>query len=344
MSCNVNNFIDCPNLQVGLAGLFGKLSSTYREMNPFTGFLISPVNTDNTLQKQIDSGNGHIRTVEVRYQSRLTEDQVTSSAVQDCTGGQKPGETSHQYEIDPTVGSEYKWTIAFDDLVRRCEDDENWFARQMQMGIDVICRAINTKNWQQASTLIGNFATTGNANPIHIATKNSAGVYVGSAMEDVRFEYTRMDYSGSVALFSSSKEFYNYFHSQMGMCCNTTFGMDLPTLFKGKDLVPFDDRKAGTYLGDPQDVLAMAPGALQFLTWNQYKGMQVITSEVYKQGLIMDPYTNLVFDYLATFNCGTWNFQLKLAHKLVAMPSDMFCADDRMHGVTWVNKFLIVNP
>lgn len=343
MSCNVNHFIDCPALQTTLNGNFLKLAPNYREMNVFLGFLVSPANTDNTLQKQIDVGNGHIRTVEVRYQPRLTEDQVSDSAVQNCDGGQKPGETSAQYTIDTTAGVSHSWTIEFQDLINRCEDDEAWFARQIQNGIDVICRKLDTKCIQQAALLRGDFPDGGNSDSIHVATKNSSGIYVPDAIEKIPFEFMQMDYMGSVALFSGSEKFYNYFNSQAGMCCNSTFGVDLPSLFRSKNLVPMFDRKVETLVGT-DEIIAMAPGALQLLTYLQFRGMQAISTDVYKQGTVMDPFSGLMFDYLAKFDCGSWNFQLKLSAEVVAMPQDMFCADDRMHGVTWVNGFKIVNP
>lgn len=347
MSCNVGEYLACPNIQENLIGHFGELSGNYREPSPFTEFLVSSQNTQNVLQREVaPPGNAKIRTVVLRYESRFTENQVEANADIDCTGGQKPGETSAQYDIDPDVGSKIKWTIELADLRTRCEDDPIFFARQMQKAIDVMIRDINTKNWTKAATLFGVFPTTGNSTKIDIATKNSSGVYVPEAIEKVRYEFMQMDYYGTPALFGGSETFYNYFQAMQAACCNSTFGIDLGLMFSQKRLVPFFDRKAESALGSGE-FLAMAPGALQWIYYNRYdgpRGIVMIDTETEKAGIIVDPITGIKFDYYAKYDCQTWNFTLSVAHDLVGLPTDLFCADDRMTGVTWVNNFDIVNP
>lgn len=347
MSCNVGEYIACPNIQETLNGHFGELSGTYREPSPFTEFLVSAENTKNVLQREIaPPGNAKIRTVVLRYESRFTENEVSSDANIDCTGGDKPGETSASYDIDPDVGSKKKWTIDLVDLRSRCEADSVFFARQVQKAMDVLVRDINTKNWTKAATLFGKFPTTGNNSKIDVATKNSSGVYIPQAIERVRYEYMQMDYYGAPALFGGSMEFYNYFDAMSAACCNTATGIDLGVMFGQKNIVPFFDRKAETALGTGE-FLAMAPGALQWLYYNRFDGERGIISidtETEKAGIIVDPYTGIKFDYYAKYDCQVWNFNLSVAHDLVGLPDDLFCADDRMTGVTWVNNFDIVNP
>lgn len=324
-------------------GHFDAISGIQREMSPFTEFLTSPTNTAGVLQKQIDAGNGHKRQVQLIYEARDTENQVGDSAVQDCNGGDKPGEDSTTYEIDETVGSTIKWTISHTDLIDRCEDDATFFARQLIRKLDVIGRKINTDNWTAAAALLGNFAD-GAATAEVVKTRENNGAYSPDALEVVQFQFMELDYNGPVALFGGSQEFYTYFQSMAGMCCNTTLGIDVAALFASKSLVPFYDRKSQAALGAGH-FLGLRPGALQFITYNQFNSPKfVMDTEIYKQGVITDPFTGISYDYIAKFDCGNWHFQLKLAHDLVGVPTDLFCADDRLSGVTWVNDFIITNP
>lgn len=345
MSCNLNNIISCPNAQADLNGNFGQLSGNYREPSPLTEFIVSPANTGGFLQKQLDLGTGRKRAVELRYRSRWSENQVTDSADLSCKTGDEPGHTSKVYEIDSSIGSSTTWKYSLRDLEDACEEDALFFARSLQDAIDVLVRKINTDNWTKAATLLGKFPSTGLTTAVTVKTKNADGTYIPEALEKLRFEFLQMDYTGVPVVFGGSELFSLYFAAIGAACCNSTTGVDLNALFQQQRVVPFFDRKAETALG-ANYFLAIAPGALQFLTYNEFKGakgIRVLDIDTEKQGVIVDPYTDIEFDYHAQYDCGTWYFQLKVAHDLVGLPDDIFCADDRMTGVNWVNQFLINN-
>lgn len=345
MSCNVGDFIACPAVQKVINGEFGTITGRQREPSPFTEFIVSDQNTQGILQREVSPGSGKLRSVTLTYESRFTEDQVSDDASIDCTGGDKPGETSETYSIDPSVGSKFKWSVDLSDLATRCEADSAYMARQVQKAIDVVVRDINTKNIEAAASLVGNFASTGSDAAITVKTKNTDGVYIAEAMEKVRFQMLQNEYYGSVALFGGSELFSLYFSAMNAACCNSTYGLDLNAMFAQKNLVPFFDRKVDTLLGT-NEFFALVPGALQMLTYNRYngeKGIRVINQDTEKAGTIIDPMTGLEFDYKAQYVCETWNFTVSLAHKLVGAPTDLYCANDRLTGYTGVNQFVINN-
>jgi hypothetical protein len=343
MSCNVGDFISCPAIQNTLNSQFNGLTGLLVEPNPFLEFITSPVNTQGTLQKQIDEGNGHVRQVTLLYESRLLENAVSNSSVQSCTGGTKSCEDSYTYDIDTTLGSSYKFTYAQSDLINRCEDDATYFARQIMKMMDVIERKIGSDSWVQAVLGVGKFVG-GVSGPINAATKNSSGVYIGDLIQKIRYQFMLMGYSSAPVVFGGSEEFSNYFNAMGAMCCNTAQGLDLGNLLAQQPVVPFFDYKANDKVGSNQ-MLAMAPGSYQLLTYNEYKGpRRVLNTDVYQQGTVISPRSGLEFDYMASFSCGTWTVQLKLAHKLVTLPNDLFQSADRLSGITWSGTFKIVNP
>lgn len=340
----ISGLIACATIQDQLNGNFRQLTNQAVEPSPFLGVLTSEMNAANTLQRQINTGTGKLRKVEVIYEQRLQEDVVESDATLNCDGGTTPTELSHEYELDPHAGSSVKWSIAPHDLIYRCEADEIFFARQLQKYIDVLVRKINTDSITKAITLVGNFATSGTDTAKVLTTRNAAGTDTPDVIEKIRFEYMEMGFMGAPIVFGGSETFYNYFNRMPARCCQTTFGIDIGTLYAQNSLMAVYDRKINSIMGS-DELLSIAPGALQLITWNEFKSSRNtmnLPNVVY--GTIVDPVTGLEFDYYAEFSCGTWNFQLKLAHDVVAMPDDMFAASDRLNGVNWVNQWVITNP
>lgn len=340
MSCNVGDVIACPSIQDYLDGHFGEINGNFTSIGaPFLEFVRSPLNTNGALQRQIDSGNGHYRSVELLYESRDLVSAVTTSASISCSGGNQPCNDSKLYEIDPAVGAGIKWSIENAVIAKQCEGDASYFARQVQRKIDVMLRAMDKSTVATAATLIGRFASTGNTSAITIDTKNADGVYIADAVETVRYETLRNEQASNVVLFSGSQKFYNYFTQYLGSVANTAFGMDIAKMIQAKGIVPFYDINIETFGADK--VLAFMPGAVQLITYNKFAGSNTFDTATIKQGTVQDMRTGLYFDYYAEYDCGIWNFQLSLAYKLVGAPTDLFTAGDPLDHFTGVNQYLI---
>ena len=347
MSCNSGELISCPNIQEGLDRQFEGLNGVFTGTGtPLVEFLSSPLNTEGTLQRQIDAGNGHYRTVELRYQSRILESAVSTSTALSCSGGSQPCNDSQVYTV-PSAGSSYKWAQTLTALEAQCEDDESFFARQVSMAIDAVKRKMETTSWAQAVALVGKFASTGTTTPIVVQTKNlTTKQYIPDAVEAVRYQMFQNEYYGDVFAFGGGQTFYDYFSSVLGSVPNTYLGIDLVKMFGGKGIMPFMSYRSAAAFGNTSDFLTVGKGALQLITFNEYRGangIRVIDEPTTKYGVIQDPATGLNFDYFANLDCGTWNFMVKLAHKLVALPNDLFQSGDRLDGVNWINQFRITN-
>jgi len=69
-----------------------------------------------------------------------------------------------------------------------------------------------------------------------------------------------------------------------------------------------------------------------------------VDDESYKQTVIIDPKTGIPFDFIWSNNCGKISIQVKLAFQFIGLPDDIYPSGDVLNGVTYVNKYRIVNP
>lgn len=351
MSCSAGDLIACEAIQLRLtAPEFNGLTDEFSEPSPLVEFLTSPANTQGVIQSIVDDGAGKVKTAKVVYRNRTQESSYSNSTAMNCAGGVQDCELSTSYSIDTTVGTSITWSIELSDLQAACMADEYYVAKTLRNKLDGLIRTINTKTWIQSIALFGNFATSQTSTAINVATKNSTGVYVPEAIQKVKYEAMQNGYYGNLVAFGGNYEFQTYFDSFGYACCNTAVGMDLADFATKKGIIPIFDRKLAPATNGgftTNEFVIMAPGTLQLLTYNQFRGsngITVINSELLKQGVITDPRTGLTVDYYASYTCGVWNFQIKLAHKLIAPPADLFASGDRMNGVNWFNRFNISNP
>ena len=342
---NTTTYISCPAIQENLDLLFKGNDTMMRKPTPVLKVLTSAENTSNFLQNQIDDQNGKTRQVQAIYQNRWTSTKANDSADLNCGGGTFMDDKSTTYSIDPSVGTGVVWSITPAQLVKRCEDNGITFARGVQQAINAALDSMEKKTITQLVSLLGNFATTGTSTAIDVATLNSQGLSVPNLIDRLKYEFAFMEHSENpLFLFYTNFSMESYFAQMAYRCCSSTFGLDLNEYFANQNIMPFFSLNVDTLLG-ANKFFALTPGAAQLLTFNQFRGYgNEIGDDSIKMGVIYDPDTGIPFDYYAQFQCGTWNFQVKVAHKLVGIPTDAFATDDSLKGVTWANQFRVVNP
>ena len=356
MSYGYSSFISCPDIQ-------GRLEDGFFKGDPqmFPGHIntlravTSPINEQGILQNQIDTKNGHYRAVEVVYQPRMTDTGTTSAAQLDCTAGSVYGETSKLYNIDPTDGASRKWSFDLDDLAPRCERDENYVARQLAMHMQAIKRFMNNEAVTFIGANFGNFAanagsTVSGGNLLTTQTKNTAtgvanGYYLDDFMSDVFYQYQLAE-GWDRPIIIGGELVHKYMTALRSSCC-ATVNVDLQAMMASdaQSYYFFEPRAESTF--SPSHFAFMAPGAVQMIRYNAFKGangIRVIDDQAIKKGTIVDPETGLEFDYYAELNCNQWKFFLGLAYQYVTMPDDMFFTGDDLDGVNYIFEGEIQNP
>lgn len=342
-----SGLIPCPALQDNLDKHFTDCDMTQlREPVGALEWLVSGMNTNGVLQKQVSPGNGKKRTVELVYQSRILESSVGTSQTRTCASTTKNPEDFQSYEV-PDTGVSYDWMIDAHDLITKCEDDAMYFARQVQLSMDAMIRKMDTLCVAGIYALRGKFAvgeTDVTAQVKTVQTKYSDLKMNENAMVDVKFATVNAGYCGGPVILGWA-EIWKYAQKLNAGCCSQA-GLDVSALLSAMGWAMIGDYRVTDLLGATH-FLSLDPGAAQLIYFNEFagpKGIRELDSDTAKQYVISDPATGIPFDFSATFDCGKWHFQMKLAFKVVGRPQDLFAAGDRLNGVTGVNEYVIVNP
>lgn len=349
MSHSISDILSCPQIQQDLNSQFVQFDPLgAKDVQGFTDFVSSPMNTNGFLQNQIAGGNGKVRQVELVYTPPILESAISSSATKLCVSTNAKGQISHTYEIDPAVGSSYNELFTLSNLAYMCKDNSLWFAQRLQAAMDGLEKSIGTKNATQASLLTGAFGNGDNNVALDvktIATKHSAatgGTFNIDALSEIIFSAMDAGYGNTPFVFGYG-EILKYF-KKMAAGSVAAEGLDYGIYAAQNDVVFIADKKIKTALGS-ENFLMINPGALQMLTYLEFEGdFNTVDDGAYKQTVIVNPKNGRRFDFQLKNDCGNVSVNLKLAHKLVGLPSDMYSTGDSHHNVTFVNEFAISNP
>lgn len=352
MSYAFSSFVSCPDIQ-------GRLDDGYFNADPtmFPGHIntlraiTSPMNESGIIQNQIDTKNGHYRQVEVVYQPRMNDAGTSTSAELNCAAGPTYGETSTVYNIDPTTGASRRWSVSLDDLAPRCENDENYIARQLAMNLQALKRFMNEEAVNYIAFNFGKYSynagSTVNAARTLMTTKTkntSTGVFLDDFLSDVTYQYQLAEGWDRPILIGGELS-HKYMTALKSHCC-ATVNVDLQAMMNSDaQSYFFFEPKADTVFGTGEFAM-IAPGGVQLIRYNAFRGasgIRVIDDQSIKKGTISDPETGLEFDYYAQLDCNTWKFFLGLSYKYVDLPADLFFNDDDLAGVNYIFNGLVSN-
>jgi len=352
MSYAFSSFVSCPDIQ-------GRLDDGYFNADPtmFPGHIntlraiTSPMNESGIIQNQIDTKNGHYRQVEVVYQPRMNDAGTSASAELNCAAGPTYGETSTVYNIDPATGASRRWSVSLDDLSPRCENDENYVARQLAMNLQALKRFMNEEAVSYISTNFGKFSynagSTVNAARTLMTTKTkntTSGVFLDDFLSDVTYQYQLAE-GWDRPIIIGGELSHKYMTALKSHCC-ATVNVDLQAMMNSDaQSYFFFEPKADSVFGTGEFAM-IAPGGVQLIRYNAFRGasgIRVIDDQSIKKGTISDPETGLEFDYYAQLDCNTWKFFLGLSYKYVDLPADLFFNDDDLAGVNYIFNGLVSN-
>lgn len=346
MSQSVNDIIACPQIQEDLNTQFVQFDPLgAKDVQGFTDFVSSGMNTNGFLQNQIAGGNGKYRQVELVYTPPIAESSILDSADKLCVSTNAAGQISHTYEIDPLVGTSYNEVFTISNLATMCKDNSLWFAQRLQAMMDAMEKSIGTKNANQAALLTGAFGSGDNdvvANVKTISTQKASSTDFNiDALSEIIFSAMDAGYATKPFVFGYG-EILKYM-KKMAAGAVAAEGVDYGVFAAMNDLVFVADKKMKTALGD-ENFLMLQPGAIQMLTYLEFEGaFNTVDDGAYKQTVIVNPKNGRRYDFQLKNDCGNISVNLKLAHKLVGLPTDMYPVGDSYHNVTFVNEFAIVN-
>lgn len=351
----LSSFVSCPNIQTGLIETFN-FDNLRPDQTNIVQFLLSNTNRIDTLQREINFREGGRKSVEVVYGQRFLESVVADGGRIDCTVGSVDGETSKIYSIDPTSGANMSVKINMADLETRCEADPLYVAREVRKMMNVILQKAETDAAIYLIANTGNFASdVDNGSPAgttvfkQTQTVLSNGQIAYNGYEDVTFEMMNNDFLQTPVVFGGEL-WYKYAQAIKAACCGLT-GVDAGLYASGNPYLFAYARKIAQNSANAANGVALAPGAVQMISFNEFKGeYRMIDDNALKQGTLMYPDANVPveFDYYAQLICeGTeryWKLSLALNYDYVGLPTDMYQVGDRLEGVNGILTFRIVNP
>jgi hypothetical protein len=177
-------------------------------------------------------------------------------------------------------------------------------------------------------------------------TKNtSTGVFLDDFLSDVVYQYQLAE-AWDRPIILGGELVQKYMTALKSHCC-ATVNVDLQQMMNSDaQSYFFFEPRLGTAQGNPNGFSFLAPGGVQMIRYNAFRGatgIRVIDDESIKKGTISDPETGLEFDYYAQLDCNQWKFFMGLSYKFVTLPSDVFFLNDQLRGVNYVFEGVVSN-
>jgi hypothetical protein len=341
--------VTCADLQANLDQYFPTCKK--RPIEEFYNFLWSDANRSG-IQQLISPTSGKRRTVVLKYDQPILEDQVTATdtSVTSCVATTKRGNLSKEYTIE-TDGFKVEELIDPADLIDVCEGNGEIVARKMQNMIDALIGKLASDMADQAAALIGNWPTfvspVINTNYLDIDTINAAGNPNPIALEEIDFAITQSDFCNGAMIFAD-RNLWKLYRLLAAGCCSTS-GLDLNSMLAqyGK-AVAYDRKVASNGVAGANRSWVVMPGALQpiyfTMNGNGVADAAGVTRASYTKGIIFDPETGTPIDLTVKDDCGEVSIIMKATQKLIALPDDMYPPSHEKEGFVGFAGIEVTNP
>lgn len=328
----------CPNIQKSLVEVFAnKAPELARTKVGYLDAIVSPQNTASVSFNPFPSTTGKTRTVRLTYIKRGCESEIVNTPPvcdSDPTIEDEPFEKD--YDITQYIGSPViKFTE--DEMRKLCGTDQEWITKNIMSKMDPIITSLDK------SLLAIQAANFGAFNPAIPAGYMDVDMVYGARNEPLYYgemsilsAFEQLNVSERPLLIGKGK-LYEYAMQQKIGCCNEA-GLNMQM---AGNFDYYYDRFAGTILGNEDYFIGLAPGRVQLLTWNKYKGEYVKNNDVFQHGTIVDPFTGIEFDMKVWYDykCEYFAMQFGLYYELVFLPDDAFAYCDELAGVNYTLQF-----
>ncbi len=320
----------CPTIQRNLIDFINAQGTSVKRTQ--VGYLLaitSPLNTAGTQQIPIDLGDGKIHSVRLKYTQRGTEADITNTRITDCTTTIEKVPFQQDIDVDQYIATAgIKFTEA--EMKKLCEPQTTWMAEIVMNKRLITLQSVNFGTFNGG-------ATSKNVQLLDASNK-SAPVYYGESTILEDFAY--LDTVSKPIVIGAG--YLSHYVRQVGIGCCNSLGQDIG---QAGNLDFFHDRFVGTILGNANAFIALVPGYIQLLTYNEYAGTYSKENDVFSHGTIVDPFTGIRYDMKWHYNdCNdTYFLQIGLNYDLHFLPNDAFAYGDELNGVNFSLKYIATN-
>lgn len=347
----------CPNIQAELSDMFvNENFGVMLEPLPFLQFIQSPENKS-ILGQVVSPGKGKTRTVQVRYDQRISDlDVDDDQSNPNCATGDEVGDMVHEYSIDTTDNVQLVKTVQIQDLSGSCVENNVYMNRLMLRMMDAVERKLQKKHVADLAALNGTWNTYVNGSGGLVV--NGSDQLVVKTLKDSSIDpypYTFQQIQRALnmtgfdnAAIISGGLLVDYYQNMQTGCCATN-GVNLMEQFNkyGKAVI-YDKFYENVYGDDLAIVLrpkALALLSWTFTSWKDGVDNIFVPSNTGFSTVVYGMRTGIPMDLkIHESSCGTYvNVVLTATTKLVGMPIDMFADGDDFDGVTFVNEIKVTN-
>jgi hypothetical protein len=322
----------CEKVQSSLNAILGSTNPALKRTQ--VGYLqaiTSPQNTAGTQQVPIDPGDGKKKEVRIKYLQRGTDQDLTDTKPTGCATEIEKEPFEETVSITNYLGTK---GIKFNEsqMRRLCEADSEFMAGVINGELDPLIVQLNKNLITIQAANFGAF------NPAIALPKEvdllegalSRPLYFGESiiMEDME----NIDSARRPIVIGGGK--LAHYVRQVGIGCCNDFGIELS---QAGNMDFFRDRFVGPILGNVDDFIALVPGYVQLLTYNEYVGSYVKENDVFSHTTITDPVTGIKFDMKWHYNdCDDFYFvQFGINYEMWFIPANSFAAYDELEGVNF---------
>lgn len=314
----------CQALQAKLTDFYGQNAAEFRTLGSIglLKFLTSPQNTRGFRQIEVESIPGKKRAVAMMVDNPFCFDLCALTA--DCNTTRVENDNPAQEVVFSLDGPEYRvcdadspgspavLTFSEEDLMRYCTiTDLSYITRQIARYNKRFIESLDQRIFEIAAANVGTNATGGATTDLNFFTTNAD---TGQSNLNAAAVFFLQQYwknaanDGQFALIGGERV--NMLAAFKGWQGLNAMGVDLNNINEEIPYIYYD-RNSDSILGT-NDFLQVAPGAMQFVSWNMFKGekRRAIT-DLYTHGTFIDPATGIEVDYRWYFDykCGKWTYE-----------------------------------
>ena len=327
----------CKTVQQDLIAVAGQNAPMLRpEQTGLLDAITSPVNRSGTEQIQTDLKDGKYRQVKLEYIQPTTYDEVSDVAQGLCVEGDTKSPT-HQL-VKVTRYQEIKRDFDEEEMRHFWKQPSEYRARIMATDMNALFRKINRDLTGLFLANTGNFIG-GVASPKDITLiqqKTDGQIYADLTGETKMMEDLQdLSIMGMPIVVGAGNVSEYATLQKLGVA--NDLGQDISKL---KNWMFFRDRDTDLInppAANKSNMLVIAPGAAQMVTFNKYKGEFTHASDLVQKRTIVNPVKNIELD---------WNFKyddckerylstIFLHYDYWVLPSDAWKATDERAGVNF---------
>lgn len=324
----------CSTLQQDLSDLVGANLPAYKREQ--TGLLDALVSSENTSAHpdpvMVTAGNGKKKRVIVEYLQPGLESETSNVKGDVCADA----EVSEEYNHDIVTVEQYRRSpileFTKEQMRTFCQSPSEHRAAVVSTKMNALFKALNKDIATQFALNVGGFyggAASGKNVPLLASDGVQESAYMRGEV-DILEDMADLSVDSRPILCGSGVLSRYARYANIG-CCNQ-YGTDISAL--GDSFGFYRDVDIDAVVGSANNIFGFAPGAVQFLEWNENEGEFEMEDVRSIESTIVDPVTGITLDFEMHYNRCTKVYQMFFAKnwELYFMPDAAYKTGDPRHG------------